>query len=1092
MSKLNIYRASAGSGKTYTLTGEYLKLLFKDPLNYRSILAVTFTNKATDEMKSRILKEIDDLAKGRDSGYASELMEINKVSASELQKTAKLILGKLLHDYSRFSVTTIDSFFQKVVRSFTREIGLQMGFKVELDQRGVMDQVIDNLFLDVDNDDNLRKWLIRFAESKIKEGKSWNFKKDILELGDEVFKEDFKTFDKALIHKLSDKKFLASYRSVLQEVKDDFEKYFLNIGEQVREIISQQGLSVDDFAYGKSGVAGYLSRLGRGGDYAPGKRVREAVDNPEKWTSKKAPTSVKVAVDTVLGSGLNELTRQAVNYYDEQFMVYNSAGKTLSYIYMLGIMTDISRKITEYTSEENILLLSDSSRLLKEIIGSNDAPFIYEKIGNIYQHFMIDEFQDTSRMQWDNFRPLVENSLATGQHSMVVGDVKQSIYRWRNGDWKLLADQLEVDFQALGVNSRHLDYNWRSYRNVIGFNNAFYSLASHVVQEHYNGDMPDILHDSLKDERKKITSAYEDVCQRFPSNSKKTGGYVEARFITSGDDKGWMDQVLEDLPHKIEQLQDKGYRAGDIAILVRKASEGRAVADRMMRHKNGTESKSGYNYDVISNDSLYLKNSPIIGFLVHLLQYFSTPDDPINRAFIIQEYYSYIREEDFSDPDKLYELMGDYDDDFKSMLPREFVDGVESLKRLPLYDMVEELLSLFELNNNPQEYTYLQSFQDLVLGFSQGEAPDLASFLEWWDEYKDKQVISPGDNQDAIRIMTIHKSKGLEFKAVILPFCGWELDNNPLHSNILWCRPGVEGFNRLDVLPIRYGSALKETIYYREYYQEQLQAFVDNLNLLYVATTRAEKVLLIYSPAPSPKAKGLKSVSDVMYFVFNNAQNFALTSSVPLIPLGDGWSDENKCFKLGDLSQESSDIKAEQKLTLSHYPVHLLDDRLKLKYHAGEYFDFSVKESVDEIAPISRGNILHELFQLIRYKDDLEPALRKLQFEGKLDGNQVVEARNIASKLLNEDQVGAWFTRDWTVINERDILLGQGDTMRPDRVMVKGDVAVVVDYKFGKKKQKSYLKQVKKYMELLKQMGYSSVEGYLLYGQLEEVVKVHM
>ncbi|MFA8434784.1 MAG: UvrD-helicase domain-containing protein [Marinifilaceae bacterium] len=1090
MSKLNIYRASAGSGKTYTLTREYLTLLFDEPSSYRNILAVTFTNKATDEMKSRILKEINLLAKGKKSGYADELREQFSLSVSELQQRAKDILQRLLHDYSRFSVTTIDSFFQKVVRSFTREIGLQMGYNIELDQGKVLGQVIDNLFVDLEEDKSLRAWLTRFAESKIQEGKSWSFKKDIFELGTEVFKEDFKSFDSVLIQKLSDKKFLAAYRSGLQKAKEEFETNFKQIGEKVRSILQQQGLSIEDFPYGKSGVGGYLATL-EDRDPEPGKRVREAIDNPDKWYAKKASSELKVAIETAWSNGLNDLAKQAVEYYDDNYQYYNSIEKTINYIYTLGILTDISRKIQEYTNEENIFLLSDASRLLRDIIENNDTPFIFEKIGNVYQHFMIDEFQDTSRMQWDNFRPLVGNSLAEDQRSLVVGDVKQSIYRWRNGDWKLLSEQLDKDFHVMGTNALTLDSNWRSRKNVIDFNNAFYGVASQVLQEHYNGEISDNLQDTLEEEMEKIVNAYKDVYQNFPDNEKKKGGYICSEFLTNDEDEKWNEKVLAKLPSLVEQLQDMNYRAGDIAILVRKASEGRAVADALMAYKNSSAAKPGYNFDLISNDSLFVKNSPVVSFLVHILQYFVTPDNKINRAFLIQEYHRYIRQKDEIDLDELYNLSGELSNDFKSLLPDTFVNRIEELKRLPLYDMIEELIAMFDLQANSKDFPYLQAFQDLVLGFTKGETPDLASFLDWWEERKNKEVISVSDQQDAIRIMTIHKSKGLEFKAVLLPFCSWELDNNPLHSNILWCQPREEGFNMLDVLPVRYGTTLKDTIYYKEYFREQLQAFVDNINLLYVATTRAEEMLWTFSPKPSEKSKGLKGISDLMYFVYNNAQNFpASNAEPPIVQLSEGWNNEDQCFEWGELILQDAVSQEEEKLRMEEYPAHLLDERLVLKCHAGEYFDFSETESVDEIAPISRGNILHELFELIRYREDLDGALRKLQFEGKLDLEQANEVKIFAEKLLDREEIASWYSKDWKVINERDILLGRNSSQRPDRVIVKDDHAIVIDYKFGKKKSKSYRKQVLGYKELLTRMGFTRVEGYILYGKMGEVEKV--
>lgn len=1087
MSQLSIYRASAGSGKTYTLTKEYLNLVFEDPLNYKSILAVTFTNKATDEMKSRIIKEIHLLAIGNNSPYKQELCENHKLSSEELIIRAKDILNRLLHDYSRFSVTTIDSFFQKVVRSFTREIGLQLGYNIELDQNRVLKEVVDLLFLDVDKDPQLRSWLSGFAESKIRDGKTWNFKQDILGLGSEVFKEDFKNFSSQLIEKLSDKKFLGSYRKILQEIKTDFEEFYSGIGEKSRNIIENNGLDIADFSYGKTGVAGYLSNLGRGGKMDPGSRARSAVDTPEKWTSAKASSNIKQAVGEVYSSGLNDLLREAVRHYDEQSLLYNSTDKALSYIYTLGILTDLSRKVHEYSEEENIFLLSDASRLLRTIIGDNESPFIYEKIGNVYKHFMIDEFQDTSSMQWENFRPLVTNSLAEDKHSLVVGDVKQSIYRWRNGDWKILSEQLDKDFVNYGVNGLTLNSNWRSSSNVIDFNNALFSLGAQILQNDYNASIPEEITDGLQAEQEKIIGAYADIYQHFPKEDDDRSGFVRANFIPKDDESDWTDKVLDDLPLRIEEIQNNGYHARDISILVRNGKEGGRVADCLMAYRNSEKAKSDINYDVISNDSLYLKNSSTINFLVHLLGYFVHPDDQINLGFLKQEYQNYISEFTIDDADQLYHIQKDVNN-FDAIFPEEFTNRVIELKRQALYDLVEELILIFGLNKRREDIPFLEAFQDLVLSFTKTDAPDLNSFVNYWEERKDKEVISVSDQQDAIRIMTIHKSKGLEFKAVILPFCSWDLDN-VRHANILWCQPKVEGFNVLDVLPVRYSSGLKETIYYQEYFTEKMQSYIDNLNLLYVATTRAEEVLISYSPFPDKR--GLRNVSDVMLHAFENSANYSSEfNGNEIISLNKSWDKDEVYFELGEITSVPSDKKQEVKDIRGDYPAFMLDDRLKLRSHSSDYFDFSEAESVETFSPVSRGNILHQLFQLIETKDDLDKAVSQLQFEGKLDESQAIEVKDFARDLLSNEEISEWFSKDWKVINERDILLGDGEKQRPDRVIYKENEAIVIDYKFGKKRESSHKNQVVAYKKLIEQLGFVNVKGFILYGKLAEIEEV--
>lgn len=1089
MSSLNIYRASAGSGKTYTLTREYLKLVFEEALNYRSILAVTFTNKATDEMKSRILKEIYILSKGDKSPYASELMELNQLNSKGLQVKAKEILNRLLHDYSRFSVTTIDSFFQKVVRSFTREIGLQMGFNIELDQRKVLNEVVDLLFLDVDEDAQLRSWLSDFAESKIREGKTWNFKADILEVGTEVFKEDFMNFDQVLIKKLSDKNFLNAYRKALKQIKDDFENTLKEIGAKAISLIENQGLSITDFAYGKAGFANYFYKLQAGDMAEPGARVLAAIDNPDKWTSAKASSDLKTAVSTAYSVGLGDLLKKAVEFFNNESHLYFSTDKTLKYIYTLGILTDISKKIKAFTEDENLFLLSDASRLLRSIIGTNDTPFVYEKIGNVYKHFMIDEFQDTSSMQWDNFRPLVSNSLAEDNRSLVVGDVKQSIYRWRNGDWKLLAEQLDVDFKNQGVEGLTLDKNWRSSKNVINFNNALYAIASQALQNDYNNDIPQGLQDKLGVEQARILNAYSDVYQDYPGGDAKCPGYVKANMLKIEKGEKWGERVLELLPSQIEDIQAKGYKAADMAILVRNGREGAMIANKLMSYRNSDSAISGVNYNVISNDSLYLKNSSVISFLTHLLKYFIYPDDKINLGYLLQEYSLYLKEVSPDNLDDIFAQSEDPNDIFKGLFPVEFTENFSLLKRQALFDLVEKLIAIFDLNKRTTDFPYLEAFQDLVLGFSRSDSPDLNSFVDYWEERKDKEVISVSDHQDAIRILTIHKSKGLEFKAVLLPFCDWDLDDVK-HTKILWCQPELEGFNNIDVLPIRYGSDLKQTIYYKEYFAEKLQAYIDNLNLLYVATTRAEEILITYSPLPTNDK--FSKISHLLFYIFENAAKYSIDfGGKEIINLNSNWNAEGSCFKLGELVQmerELVDDESEQEMI--EYPASMLDDRLKLRSHAADYFDFSEAASIDSFAPVNRGNILHGLFQNIKYIEDIDAAISQLKFEGKLDDLQAIEVKEMVDVLFKKTQISEWFSKDWRVINERDILLGDGNTLRPDRVIVKDDEAIVIDYKFGKKKEKSHMTQVGAYKRLLEKMNFKKVSAFILYGKLDEIIEV--
>ncbi len=1083
MSQLKIYRASAGSGKTFTLTGEYLNLVFQNPLNYREILAVTFTNKATDEMKSRILKEIHSLSIGDKSPYAEKLCHNNHISKAELQKRASYLLSKLLHDYSRFSVTTIDSFFQKIVRSFTREIGLQMGYNIELDSNKVLDEVADVLLNNIEEEKQLRKWLINFAESKMKEGKSWNFKHDILNLGGEIFKEDFQNFSQILMKKLADKEFLQLYKNKLTVLKEEFENHFVALGDKARVIMANHNLQLADFTQKNSGVGAYLSRLGIGGKLEPNSYVRKAAENFDSWTPKTAPGELKARVSTAIADGLGDIVVEAIRFYDKNEMIYFSVEQTINYIYTLGILTDLLAKINRYCEEQNIFLLSSATKLLQAIIAENDSPFLYEKIGNYYKYFMIDEFQDTSSMQWGNFKPLLNNALAEGHDSLVVGDVKQSIYRWRNGDWKLLAEQLDKDFQQFEVRALHLDKNWRSSKNVIDFNNASFALCAKILQNHYNSDIPDALKEELKPQQQKITDAYNDVFQYIGNAGKEKEGYVRVKFIANEKENPWKEKVAEELPKVIAEIQQKGYNANDIAILVRNGKEGAEVADILMNYKKSDKAQSNVVYDVISSDSLYLKNSRTIQFIIHLMYYLLYPEESLNIGFLRQEYLLY-----HQNKKEITDELFFAEKPLEELFPADFINNVATLKREALFDLTEKLIDLFYLNKNSNEYAYLEAFQDFVLNFTKTESADLNTFLEYWNDRKEKEVISISEEQNAMRILTIHKSKGLEFKVVILPYMDWTLDDAK-HNKVLWCQPKAEGFSALDILPVKYASKLQNTIYYGDYYQEKLQNYIDNINLLYVAQTRAEAVFIGFAP---DKDNGkLSNVADLLKLAIVNSEQYGTDfNGNNIINLKDYWNSDNTCFQLGELTAVATVDAEETLVETPNYVVNRFDDRLKLRSHSKDYFDFSENVSVDNFSPVSKGNLLHRLFQLIHYADDLEKAIRQLQIEGQLDENQAKEVYHMAKKIVNEGETADWFSKSWKVINERDIFCGNGTVYRPDRVICKGEKAIVIDYKFGVKKEKKYEKQVKQYVDLVKQFGFSEVKGYILYGNLNETVAV--
>ena len=585
---LTVYRASAGAGKTHKLTGEYLTLLFTGPGAFRRILAVTFTNKATDEMKTRIVDELYNLASGRKSDYVELLKSTYSLTEVQVRKQAAKILIDILHDYSAFNISTIDRFFQQTMRAFTREIGLQGGYGIEMDQELVLTTAIDNLLSDLEKPESkdLLGWLLRFAEDKIESGGEWNLRKDIMALSREVFKESYKAFSEAVGRDIEDKKALEDYKNELYGIIRSVEATAKELGERGLAILNKYGLKVTDFKGGSRSPLTLLDRLVQGEMKEPSATFIGLADNLDGCFTKTVSLGTRQIIGCAFEDGLNDCIKGIISLFGN-LTAYNTAREIVRYYYTLGILTDVSRQIAAYREEKNVMLIADTTELLSKVIEGSDAPFIYEKTGTHVDHYMIDEFQDTSGMQWNNFRPLIEESLAHSRDNLIVGDVKQSIYRFRNSDWKLLDEQVQADFSSEEIHEETLKDNWRSCRNIVEFNNALFTTLPGVLQAVYNEALSV---SSLSEEQRaafftKIMSAYDKSFQQVPPPFMQKDGHVRIEFLSGDNEKDWKEEALGRLPGVLEKLQDNGYALKDIAILVRTNQEGAQVADTLLAYK---------------------------------------------------------------------------------------------------------------------------------------------------------------------------------------------------------------------------------------------------------------------------------------------------------------------------------------------------------------------------------------------------------------------------------------------------------------------------------------------------------------------------
>ncbi len=1085
MAKLTVYKASAGSGKTYRLTEEYIKFLFRQPGSFRNILAVTFTNKATGEMKGRILKELFLLSR---SGISNEMSDHYEAIVSEfgldeqqVSHKAKQILSEILHHYSRFNINTIDRFFHQVIRGFVKEIGLNAGFTIELEDEKVLHQAVDNLMNNLEENGKLMQWLVDFVMEKIDKGKSWDIRLDMYQLGKEIFKESFKYFSSEITEKFKDRGFLDHYRKQLFDIKIAFDHEMRAMGKRGMEIMSNASLDAADFKYGiKRGVGGFMMNAAKG-KLSITNTIRKALDNPDEWC-KKGADKEKEIMDAYHG-GLNGLLRELLVTHDREIIKYNTANEVLAYIYMLGILADISKEVRNYANEKNIFMISDGAKLLYEVIRENDTPFIYEKAGNHFYHFMIDEFQDTSKMQWDNFKPLVENSLANNYNNMLVGDVKQSIYRWRNSDWDILASGISKDFSSSVIDQHALENNYRSKRNIVACNNTLFPGMAGLLQNFYNDIISSDakVKDEVGGDSDRIRNAYKDVRQNLPEKENKQGGYIDFQFIPEKEGDGWQEKAKEALPGILENLQDKGYHLRDIAILIRKKSEGKEIADFLINYKNQHVSDK-YKYDVISGESLYIGSSPVIQFVTGILRFFVYPDDAVNNAYLVHEYKRYIQDDGTGSLHALFKYNGI--NELTGFLSDAFAREWRVIRQMPVYEMVEKIIALFGLNKMTHEIPYLEAFQDAVLEYLSEGIDNTKLFLEWWEETGEKKSIASPEQQDAITIMTIHKAKGLQFKAIIVPFCNWPVDNDTRKTNIIWCKPQESPFNNIGLVPVRYSNKLAETFFYREYYEEKLKAFVDNLNLLYVTFTRPENALYAFIPLKEKDEDKIADIADLLYKATRQPEQ----GDDGLIPRNQ--VDEAGNMRYGTL--QPADVgtinDGPDEATLSEYITNPIHERIKLRLYGRDFFSFEEDKTLQE--RVNYGNVMHEVFQKIKGVDDVDKALSNACMEGKLDAAEKNRLSLYIKKRMDKEVIREWFSPEWEVRAERDILIKGKHKIRPDRVLIKDNMALVIDFKFGEIEVPVYKKQIEKYKSTLYDMGYRDVKGYLWYVKLDKIDEV--
>lgn len=1090
---LTIYKASAGSGKTFRLVVEYLKLVLKNEYSYKHILAVTFTNKATAEMKERVIHQLYELASGKNNAYSEILEEELGIPSLQIKIRAQNSLRNILHDYNRFSISTIDKFTQRVLKAFNRELGITPGYILELDNDIILQEATDRLILKVNENKDLLKWLKELGEEKIRNGSSFRIKNEIINLGKELFKENFQEFFSNKEQNIYNREILGKYNSQLSGIMFSYESYLKKQGIIGINLISENGFEIDDFAQKLKGAAGYFQKLANGEIPDANTYVIAAAESPEKWYSKSNKTIDQASIHNLAESQLQPLLVDILGFIYKRKAEYITAKKILSNYYTLGILNDLQAEINEIRYEKGILPISDSNLLLKKIIGNSDSPFIYEKIGNLYSHFMLDEFQDTSGMQWDNFKPLVHNSLAEGNFNLAVGDVKQSIYRWRNSDWKILANQIENDFKGFKVDTVNLSQNWRSDANIIIFNNQVFEklkgVFANALNEKITKDRPEA--DIALDDA--IEAVYNDIEQQIGNGDKNGKGYVNLNFIASENKDDFKEKSLDALINQVKVLQGNGYQPGDIAILVRSNKDGLPIIRKFLEASDNPENIN-YNLDVISNESLFLNSSNSVSFILQVIMHLIEPEDRIIKGIILNDYKNYIlpplkkigKEKIFAETEAYGQQELLFSEPFEYLLNENFDTEFDAFFSPLLNHLNKEILNasvdeaiiricdtfnLFELE---EDVPFIQALIDQAAQIKSYFTNDLSNFIKWWDEKGHKLSVNVNDDANAIRLFTVHKAKGLEFRVVLMPFFDWAALWTGNQVPTIWCKTKSEPFNLLPLVPIKANADMAQSYFYKEYFDEVLSTFIDSLNLIYVAFTRAKSVLMVN--APVFEKKDSNGVSRLLY-------DAVTTMGENIFTIGEAGGIES--FNYGKLSEPGKE-KQTNKVTIpfGKYHFHDFNTKLKIRTIHEDYFS-----GENKISDKNLGNLLHEILANIKSSGDITLACNKALKQRKITDIEFDELQSWLIKLIGNPDAKDWFSENYKILNEWP-LLSKEVNLRPDRVMISGDEAIVVDYKTGMLERPAYENQVEKYAYSLKDAGFKKVTGFLWYIKTNKIEKI--
>lgn len=1019
-----IYDASAGSGKTYTLTREYLKIILSGSSfkNYQNILALTFTNKAVNEMKERILNSLSDFSLTMDESKASsmflELCKALDISASDLQKRAKRLHKDILHNYAFFDVSTIDKFTHRLIRTFAKDLKLPQNFEVVLDTNLLLEEAVANLIQKAGTDEKLTQFLIDFALEKIDADKSWDMTTDLIKVGKLLFNEN-NTEPLKKIRNKSSVDFLDLKKIILSDIKNT-EATLKATSTKILETIANNGL---DFGNFKSSYFPKFILSLNGGNYNQNFNAgwKQNFDSNPLYT-KTCSDDIKAILDGLHPEFIEQFNTIKNSIYQRQMYknIYTN-------IVPLTVLNEIQKEIKTLEEEKDILPISSFNTIISNEIKDQPAPFIYERIGEKYRHYFIDEFQDTSEMQWGNLIPLIANALEsedlTGKKGslLLVGDAKQAIYRWRGGKSEQFTGLTNATANPFYVSStvQELPQNYRSHQEIINFNNDFFTHISSYLNNQIHQDL------FLKGNQQKP--------------NLKTEGYVNLQFLTSDEDEN--EQYCANTLTIIKELKEKEYNLGDICILTRKKAHGNTIASYLQQH----------NIPIISSESLLLSNNDKVNFLVNLIQFSIQPEN-LETSYSILFFLS-------EKANNTHLFIQEHLRDLSNYLLKTYDFNIDFFKKSSLYDGLELVLKKFNLT--PKSDAYITFFMDVVYEVELKNGLSTFFFLDYWEKKKESLSITAPENVSAVRVMTIHKSKGLEFPVVIFPFA-----NEPIYKEIepkLWLPVNPDEFNGFDELLIskkqevlNYGAKAEE-IYHKEHHNLELDAY----NLLYVALTRAEKALFILSKNSIDKNDNYKtnSYSGLFISYLKHLQQ---------------WQDNEPNYVFGSLEKNTTPKKVSPLQIINHNYTYKDRSAFTIVAQSGKLWDTTTEDA------INKGNLYHTVFGWIKTKNDIETAFTKLNIQNNLSTEEIETLKSKVTQVITHPKLAPYYKEGNIIKNEKGIITESGLILRPDRIIIQNNDVTIIDYKTGKK-DAAYHRQIIGYASVLETMGYTITNKILIY-----------